>query len=160
VREALRAIDPDLPMYKVRTMEARVAESLATRRFATLLLVAFALVALALASVGIAGVMAYLVTQGQRDLGIRLALGATPRRLVLLVLRHGMAVTLAGLAAGMAGAGLLARAIQELLFDVEPLDPLTYLGAAAVLALVALAACYGPARRASRIDPIVSLRAE
>ena len=160
VREQLRASDPDLPMYGVRTMAERVDESLARRRFSMLLLTLFAGLALGLAAIGTYGVLAYLVSQGTREIGIRLALGATPGRILVLIVRHGMSVALAGVAVGVTGALLLTRFLRSLLFGVTASDPLTFAGIAALLTLVALVASYLPARRAARIDPMVSLRSE
>ena len=158
VRREIRALDPDLPIYNVRTMAQRVDESLARRRFSMLLLTLFAALALGLAAIGIYGVIAYLVSQGTRELGIRMALGATPRGILLLVVRHGLTVALAGVGVGLAGA-LRADAVHaqpavrrrrgrsgDLLRRVSLL-----------LTVVALAASYVPARRAARIDPMVSL---
>ena len=152
----IRAIDPDLPIYNVRTMGERVEESLARRRFSMLLLTLFAALALGLAAIGIYGVIAYLVSQGARELGIRLALGATPRDLLLLVVRQGMSVAVIGRSLGLAGAFVLTRFMRALLFGVQAGDPVTFAAIAATLTLVALAACYVPARRASKIDPVVS----
>ncbi len=160
VRRELREVDPDLPMYGVRTMAERVDESLARRRFSMLLLTLFAALALGLASIGTYGVLAYLVSQGTREIGIRLALGATPRRILVLIVRHGMSVALAGVALGVAGAFLLTRFMRTLLFGVTASDPLTFAAIAGLLTLVALFASYLPARRAARIDPMVSLRSE
>ena len=157
---AVRELDPDLPIYNLRTMSDRVGESLAQKRFATLLLSVFAAVALGLAALGIYGVIAYLVSQGTRELGIRMALGATPRGILLLIVRQGMTVALAGLAIGLAGAFVLTRFMRSLLFGVGASDPVTFVAIALVLAAVALAASYLPARRAARIDPVVSLRSE
>ena len=126
VRRELREVDPDLPMYGVRTMAERVDESLARRRFSMLLLTLFAALALGLASIGTYGVLAYLVSQGTREIGIRLALGATPRRILVLIVRHGMSVALAGVALGVAGAFLLTRFMRTLLFGVTASDPLTF----------------------------------
>jgi predicted permease len=156
----IRALDPDLPIYKMRTMGERVEASLAERRFSTLLLTLFAVLALGLAAIGIYGVLAYLVSQGTRELGIRLALGATPRDLLLLVVRQGMSVAGAGMVLGLAGALALTRFMRALLFGVQASDPLTFASIALTLTFVALVACYVPARRAARIDPMVSLRAD
>jgi predicted permease len=156
----LRAIDPDLPTYRVMTMTARVDESLARRRFSMLLLTLFAGLALGLAAIGIYGVMAYIVSQGTRELGIRLALGATPRAIAGLIVGHGMGVALAGVGIGVGAALLLSRYLESLLFGVAARDPLTFAAIPLLLASVALVACYAPARRAARIDPIVSLRSE
>ena len=147
-------------MYGVRTMAERVDESLARRRFSMLLLTLFAGLALGLASIGIYGVLAYLVSQGTREIGIRLALGATPRRILVLIVRHGMSVALAGVALGVAGAFVLTRFMRTLLFGVTASDPLTFAAIAGLLTLVALFASYLPARRAARIDPMMSLRSE
>jgi ABC-type antimicrobial peptide transport system permease subunit len=156
----VRTLDPDLPIYNVRTMEQRVDESLARRRFSMLLLTLFAALALGLAAIGIYGVIAYLVTQGTRDLGIRMALGATPRSIVVLILRHGMSVALIGVGAGLAGAFVLTRFMRKLLFGVAPADPVTFAAVALLLAGVAFVASYVPARRAARVDPMISLRSE
>ena len=160
VKNELRKLDADLPMYYIRTMQQRVDESLARRRFSMLLLAVFAGVALALATIGIYGVMAYLVNQGTREIGIRVALGATRRNIVSLVVRQGMALALSGVAIGLAGTFLLTRLIRSLLFGVQATDPVTFVGIALLLGLVALLASYIPARRASRVDPLVALRYE
>ncbi len=125
-----------------------------------LLLTLFAVLALGLAAIGIYGVMAYLVNQGTRELGIRLALGATPDGILLMVVQHGMLVALVGVAIGLVGAFTLTRLMRSLLFGVEATDPLTFAAIALLLTIIALVASYVPARRAARIDPIVSLRAE
>jgi ABC-type antimicrobial peptide transport system permease subunit len=125
-----------------------------------LLLSLFAGLALILGTIGTYGVMAYQVSQGTRELGIRLALGATPRRVLAFVLREGMAVALSGVAAGLAGAFALTRAMRSLLFGVAATDPLTFLLVPGLLLLAALAACYLPARRAAAVDPVTSLRSE
>jgi ABC-type antimicrobial peptide transport system permease subunit len=158
VRQEIRDLDPDLPVYNVRTMEQRVDESLARRRFSTLLLGIFAALASGLAAVGIYGVVAFLVAQGTRELGIRMALGATPRRIGLLVVRQALLIALAGLALGMAGAAALTRLMRSLLFGVAPTDRATYLLVFGLVAMTALAASYLPARRAARLDPMRSLR--
>jgi predicted permease len=160
VANELRAIDPDLPLYRVMSMTTRVEESLARRRFSMLLLTLFAGLALGLAAIGIYGVMSSVVSQGTRELGIRLALGATPEGIVRLIVGHGMLVALVGLGVGVGVAFVGARAMEALLFGVAPRDPLTFALIPLLLALVALAACYTPARRAARIDPVVSLRSE
>jgi putative ABC transport system permease protein len=160
VTQQIRQIDSDLPIYNMQTMGKRVEASLAERRFAMLLLTVFAVLALGLAAVGVYGVMAYLVNQSTRELGIRLALGAAPRDLLLLVVRHGMLTAVIGMSLGLAGAFALTRFMRTLLFGVHATDPWTFVTIALTLAGVALLATYVPARRASRIDPIVSLRAE
>jgi ABC-type antimicrobial peptide transport system permease subunit len=160
VRAVLHDLDPDLPMYNVRTMDDRVSESLAERRFAMQLLTIFAAVALGLAAIGIYGVMAYLVSQGRRELGIRLALGATPRAVVWLVGRHALVIAAAGVSVGIVAALGLTRFMESLLFGVHAADPVTFVSIAAALVLVAVTAGYIPARRAGRIDPVISLRSE
>jgi predicted permease len=160
IRQQISEIDPDLPMYGVRTMDDRVDASLARRRFSMLLLTLFACLALGIASVGVYGVIAYLVSQGVREIGIRLALGATPRRILGMIVGQGMRVALTGVAVGLAGSLVLTRFMRGLLFGVGERDPLTFVVTPALLAAVALAATYIPARRAARIDPIESLRRE
>jgi predicted permease len=160
IRAELQKIDPDLPMYGVRTMQDRVASSLASRRFAMLLLALFAAVAMGLASIGIYSVLTYLVNQGTRELGIRMALGATPREVLLLIIKQGMAVTGVGVTLGLAGAFITTRFMASLLFGVSAVDPVTFLAVPAILAAAALFASYAPARRAARVDPMVSLRSE
>jgi putative ABC transport system permease protein len=158
VRQEVRAVDADLPIYRLRTMEERVGESLARRRFAMLLLATFAALALGLAVVGVYGVMSYLVSQSTRELGIRIALGATPGTIRTMILSSAMAVTIVGMAAGLAGALGLTRLMRSLLFQVGPADPVTFLTIPAVLAAAALAATYLPARKAAQIDPLLTIR--
>ncbi len=158
VKRELHELDHDLPMYRVLTMEQRVDESLARRRFSTLLLGLFACLALALATIGIYGVMAYLVSQGTREIGIRMALGATQRGILGLVVRQGMVLALSGVAIGLIAAFALTRLMRSLLFGVNSADPITFAAIALLLALVALIASYIPAHRAARIDPMISLR--
>ena len=156
----IRAIAPDLPLYNVRTMSERVDESLARRRFAMVLLAVFATLAIGLASIGIYGVMACLVSQGARDIGIRLALGATPRDILMMVVRHGAMVAAMGTITGVVGAIALTRTLEHLLFEVTPTDGVTFATVIGMLACVALAGSYVPARRAANIDPVASLRSE
>ena len=160
VKYALRGIDPDLPMYSVRTMTERVADSLARRKFSMTLLVIFAGVALALAAIGIYGVMAYLVSQGTREIGIRMALGASQREIVKLVVFQGMTLAGSGVAIGLALALILTRLMQGLLFGINAADPVTFGAISLLLALVAFFATYIPARRAASVDPILCLRSE
>ena len=123
-----------------------------------LLLSIFAVVASGLAALGIYGVVAFLVAQGTKELAIRMALGATPRGVAMLVVRHGLVIAAAGSAFGVAGAFVLTRLMQSLLFGVGPADPVTYVLASGLVVTTALAACYVPARRAARLDPMRSLR--
>ena len=160
VARAIHELDSDLPLYHVTTMEQRVAASLARQRFLMQLLTVFAGVAMILAAIGIYSVMAYLVSQGTREIGIRIALGATPRGILGLVLRQGATVVVAGLVAGLAAAAAMTGLLRSLLFGVATNDPATFAIVAAVLGAVALAATYVPARRASSIDPIASLRSD
>jgi predicted permease len=160
VKQEIRAIDPDLPLYDVRTMDQRVAASLATRRFSMTLLAIFAAVAVALATIGVYGVMSFLVNQGTREIGIRIALGATQRGILTLVLTRGMALAGGGVAVGLAGAFGAARLLRSFLFGIRATDPMTFLMIPLVLIAVVLLATLVPARRASRIDPIDSLRCE
>jgi predicted permease len=153
-------LDGDLPLYNVVTMEQRVAESLARRRFSMLLLTLFASLALALAAIGTYGVMAYLVNQGTREIGIRIALGATPGRILSLVVSKGMTMALFGLALGLAGAFAFTRLMSKLLFGVQATDPATFAIISVMLIFIALLASYIPAQRAARVDPMVSLRYE
>ncbi len=157
---AVRELDRDLPVSNVRTMDEVLAGMLAPRRYSMLLLSLFAVVALALAAVGIYGVMSYAVTQRRHEIGIRLALGAQRSDILRLIVRHGMLLTGLGLAVGLTGAFWLARSLTGLLAEVEATDPVTFFGVALLLAAVALVACWIPARRAMRVDPIVALRYE
>jgi len=160
VRRELQALDPDLPMYRPMTMDQRVSASLARPRFAMTLLAVFAAFALALAAIGTYGVMAFLVSQGTRDIGIRIALGASQRDVLGMVLRQGTTIAAAGLTGGLAGAWALTRFMQSLLFGVSGTDRLTFGAVALLLASVALVATLIPARRAARIDPMVALAAD
>jgi ABC-type antimicrobial peptide transport system permease subunit len=141
-------------------MASRVEASLAERRFSTLLLALFAALALGLAAIGVYGVMAYVVTQGTRELGIRMALGASPRAILALVVGQGAGVAAAGLVLGLVGAAGLGRFMERLLFGIGPTDVVTWMAMPIVIGVVALAACYIPARRAARINPTVALRSE
>ncbi len=158
VKQQLHELDTDLPLYNVVTMEQRVHLSLARRRFAMLLLAGFACISLALAAIGIYGVLAYLVSQGTREIGIRMALGATRSAILGLVLRNGIALALTGVAMGVAAALLLTRLMQSLLFGVTAGDPLTFCTVPLLLLFIALLATSVPARRAARVDPAECLR--
>src|SRR6185369_5817229 len=158
IRREVRAVDPNEPVFSVRTMDAVVASALAERRFTMLLLALFAATALLLSAIGIYGVMAYFVTQRTHEIGVRMALGASTRDVVGMVLGQGARLAAAGVAAGIVGALLVTRAIGTLLFGVGPRDPGTLFALSATLTLVALVACYVPARRATRVDPIRALR--
>jgi predicted permease len=158
--EQVHGIDADVPVFEIATMQQRVHDSVARQRFAMTMLGAFAGFAMILAAIGIYGVMSFLVTQGTSDIAIRMALGAQRRRILALVLRQGMGLALIGIAAGLAGALSLTHMMSGLLFGVSATDPATFAGVAILLTLVAVAACYFPARRAMRVDPMVALRIE
>ena len=160
VNHELHELDRDLPTYRVITMDQRIAESLSRRRFTTILLTLFAGLALALAAVGIYGVMAYLVRQGTRELGIRMALGATQPAILRLVIRQSLVLALSGVGLGLIAAVAFARLVSGLLFGVRSTDPVTFGAIAVLLTAVALLASYIPARRAAKIDPMISLRCE
>jgi putative ABC transport system permease protein len=160
VRGQVWAVDKDIPISNIETMERLMAKSVAPRRFNLLLLGAFALVGLALAGVGLYGVMSYTVTQRTREIGVRMALGANTGDVLRLVIGEGMKLALIGAVLGLGGALALTRLLKTLLFGVSATDPLTFIVIAAVLIIVALLACWIPARRAARMDPLVSLRVE
>jgi len=160
VRAAIRELDPDVPAYEVQTFEQAVSRSLWRQRLQGQVLGTFALLALALAAVGLYGVVAYAVAQRTRELGVRMALGATRRDVVSLVLGQGARLTLAGVAIGAVASLALTRLLASLLYGVRATDPATLAGVSAVLAGVALAATYVPARRAARVDPLVAMRSE
>ena len=160
VEGVIHSLDPDQPVYHVKAMTGYLAESLARRKFSTLLLGIFGALALLLASVGIYGVMAYSVAQRTHEIGIRVALGAQRHDVLGLVVAHGLRLALAGIAIGLAAAWMLTRLLASLLFGVTPRDPVTFVCVVGLLAGVALLACYVPARRAMRVDPMVALRYE
>jgi predicted permease len=158
VRREIRDMGGDIPIFNLKTMRQRVDESLARRRFSTMLLAIFAVLAAGLASVGIYGVIAFLVEQGTKEVGIRMALGASPRSIGLLVLRHGMELAIPGIAVGVAGAFVLTRLMRSLLFGVGTADALTYGAVVTLVLATALTASYLPARRAAKLDPVQTLR--
>ncbi len=160
IRREVLAVDPDQPVYSLRTMESLLADSVRTQRVSLLLLGLFALLALGLASVGIYGVISYSVSQRSHEIGIRMALGAQPRDILALVVRDGIGGVTHGLLLGLGAAFGLTRFLSTLLYEIAPTDPATFAGVSLVLAAVALLACYIPARRATRVDPIVALRYE
>ncbi|HEV2349246.1 MAG TPA: ABC transporter permease [Terriglobia bacterium] len=159
-RQAINAVDPDLPVFDVATMQELVFQSMAEPRFNTVLLGIFAALAFVLATVGIYGVMSYTVTQRTHEIGVRLALGAEHGDVLTLVVGQGMMLTLIGEAMGLAAAFGLTRFLADFLFGVQPTDPMTFIGVSLLLSAVALAATYIPARRAMRVSPMVALRYE
>jgi putative ABC transport system permease protein len=160
LRRAVRAVDPELPVYSLRTLDELVADRTAQRRLAVLLISVFAAIALLLAAVGIYGVMSYAVTQRTQEIGIRMALGAEREHIVGMVLRSGARMAVGGVVIGLLAAFGLARLITALLFETSAADPPTFSVVPLLLMAVALVACYLPARRATRVDPIQALRYE
>jgi len=160
IRRAIQSVDADQPMSSVRDLDEMVSASLGQRRMSTVLLGTFAGIALVLACIGLYGVMAYSVSQRAREMGIRMALGARHLDVMGLVLRQGMTLVLAGIAIGVVAALLLTRVMASQLYDVRATDPATFVGVALLLAGVAFLATYLPARRATHVDPVVTLREE
>jgi predicted lysophospholipase L1 biosynthesis ABC-type transport system permease subunit len=160
VRDAVHSVDPGLPIAKVSTMTTLVGDSMTQPRFTMLLLAAFSALALMLASIGIYGVISYGVAQRTQEIGIRLALGAQPRNVFAMVLGQGVRLAGLGVVLGFAAAFGVTQLMASLLFGVQPTDPITFAAVPALLMAVALLACYLPARRATRVDPMVALRYE
>lgn len=160
IRQILQGVDPNLPLMRVATFDDLLSDVVAEPRFRSVMLVGFALSALAIATVGIYGLLAYTIAQRRRELGVRLALGAAPAQIVRLVLRRVLTPVFAGLLVGLGLAGVTMRLLQAFLFEVQPTDPRTLAGAALLLAAVAVAAIWLPSRRAARINPLDTLRAE
>jgi ABC-type antimicrobial peptide transport system permease subunit len=160
VREQVLAVDSNQPIYDVKTMDERVALTLGTHRFAVVLLGIFGAVALLLAAIGLYGVLAFAVSQRTREIGIHMALGARARDVLLMVVRQGMSLVLVGIGVGLLGAYALTRTVRSLLFEVAPTDSLTFVVVPLLLAIVGAIACYLPARRATKVDPLVALRYE
>jgi predicted permease len=160
IRRALDQINSRQVMYGVQTMSGIIADSLAARRFSMILLGIFATLALLMSCVGIYGVISYLASRRTHEIGVRIALGAEPRQVLQMVLAEGAKMALPGVAIGLAAALGLTRLMKNLLFGVSSCDPLTFAGVGGLLVLVALAACYIPARRATKVDPMEALRYE
>jgi putative ABC transport system permease protein len=154
------ALDGNQTLIGVETMEKVISDSVADRRFQMTLLAIFAVVALILAATGVYGVMATAVARRTHEMGVRLALGATARDVLKLIIGQGMKLALVGVGIGLAAAFGLTRLMKGLLFGVSAIDPLTFVAVALLLAVVALIACYIPARRATRVDPLTALRSE
>lgn len=160
LRRGIGAVDKGIVTSSVATLDQLVVNETAQPQFRTLLLAALAALALGIASIGLYGVVAYAVSRRTREIGIRMALGATSREVLAMVLRDGLAVAVIGIAAGTAGALALARVLAGLLYGITPTDPVSFLGASVGLLVLTLVASYIPARRAARVDPIRALRAE
>jgi ABC-type antimicrobial peptide transport system permease subunit len=160
VRSVLAAIETAMPLDDVRTLSSVVGDSLATKRLAEILLLGFAAVAVVLAAVGIFGVMSLSVANRSREFGVRLAVGAEPATLIGLVLREGAVLAIVGVGIGVAGALVATRWMASLLFEVSPTDPVVFASLSLLLGAIAVGACYVPARRAARSDPLVALRAD
>jgi putative ABC transport system permease protein len=160
IRSQILSVDKDQPVSDIMTMDQRVAKSVAAKRFVMFLLGTFSILALGLAAVGIYGVMAYLVTQRTQEIGVRMALGAQKRDVLRLVVMKGMTLAIIGAAIGVVASLALTRVMRSLLFEVTPTDWLTFIIASTVLLIVALVACYIPARRATKLDPLIALRYE
>jgi putative ABC transport system permease protein len=160
IRTVVSEVDHDLPLFDVITMDTLLAREVASQRFNAALLGAFAVFALFLAALGIYGVMAYAVSQRTHEIGVRMALGAAPRDVLRMVLTRGVTLALAGTALGLGASFALTRFLQSLLYGIQPIDPLTFFAVTLILLGVAFLACWLPARRAMRVDPIVALRYE
>jgi predicted permease len=160
VHEQVRSINPELPVFGAQTLDDALSASLSERRFSMEMVALFALTALLLAGLGIYGTISYLVSERAHEIGIRLALGAQRGKILEMVLRQGLGLALGGAAVGLVGALIVSHLMAGLLYGVRPTDPLTFVGVTLVLTVVALAACYIPARRAMRVDPLVALRYE
>jgi ABC-type antimicrobial peptide transport system permease subunit len=156
----VQSVDPELPVYGAQTLDDAVSGSLAERRFSMEVVACFAATALLLAALGIYGVISYIVSERTRDIGIRLALGAERGKILAMVLRQGLGLAMEGAALGLVGSVIVSHLMAGLLYGVMPTDPLTFIGVTLVLTAVALAACYIPARRAMRVDPMIALRCE
>ncbi|HSE99030.1 MAG TPA: FtsX-like permease family protein, partial [Blastocatellia bacterium] len=160
VRGQVGIVDKDIPVYSIATMQQRMSDSVAKRRFNMLLVGSFGFLALVLAGVGIYGVISYSVAQRTHEIGLRMALGADRRDIFRLIVGQGIVLTIIGIGIGLIGSFALTRLISTLLFGVTATDTLTFAGVSLLLSSVALAACYVPARRATRVDPMVALRYE
>jgi putative ABC transport system permease protein len=160
VRAAVQAVDGDQPVYDIQTMEQRLSDSVSPRRFNMLLLAIFAALALVLAGGGTYGVMSYYVTQQTHDIGIRMAMGAGRVKVLTFVVGKGLVILLCALAVGVAAAFVFSRVMSGLLFGISSVDVTSILGASFLLTTVGFLACYIPARRASKVDPMVALRYE
>jgi putative ABC transport system permease protein len=160
MRQAVQSVDRDQPIRRPQTLQATIARSVAPLRFVTVLLALFAGLALTLAAIGIYGVMSYAVAQSTQEIGIRMALGAQHHDVLKLVMGHGMILTVFGIGLGIACSLILTRVMANLLFEVKPTDATTFAVVSIGQAVIAMVACYVPARRATKLDPLVALRYE
>src|SRR6185295_12216504 len=160
IRQAIWSVDKNQPIIRVATMDQRLATSAAERRFALILFEAFAFVAVVLVAVGLYGVLSASVAERTREIGVRLALGAQRRDVLYLILRQGLTLTLAGVTIGLVASWAVTRLLTNLLYGISATDPLVFGGVSSLLIVVALLACYLPARRAMKVDPLVILRYE
>jgi ABC-type antimicrobial peptide transport system permease subunit len=160
VRGTIRSLDPTLPVTDLQTMEDALGIAMLPVRLAAIVVSGFALAALALAAIGLYGVIAFWVSQSNHDIGVRMALGARAADVMKQLVRHGMALTMAGLGLGLLGGLALSTVMSVLLYDVSSVDSIAYVGAAGILAAVALLAIYLPSRRATKVDPVEALRQE
>ena len=160
IRNAVRELDPTLPVYNLRSMNEVVSRSMVQPRFLAILLATFSGIALFLAAIGIYGVMAYSVAQRTQEIGVRMALGARQVHVLRLIFGQSLLMLTIGTIIGLAGAFALTRLMSTLLFEVTATDPLTYVSVVGLLTVVALLACYIPARRAAKVDPLIALRYE
>jgi putative ABC transport system permease protein len=158
IQGAVAQVDASLPLFSVSSMDQRLSDSLAGTRFNTVLLSVLGVIGLVLATVGIFGVISYFVSQRQQEIGLRMALGATPRKVLLLVVEQGLRPVVLGVVLGLAAAAVATRLLRALLYDVSATDPFTLAGVALGIILFATVAALVPARRATRIDPLVALR--
>jgi ABC-type antimicrobial peptide transport system permease subunit len=160
IRNAVQSIDKDLPLRDIRTQNEQIEDSISQERLFATLTAAFGILALILACIGIYGIMAYNVARRTSEIGIRMALGARSRQVLLMILRESSWLAILGVAAGLAAAFALTRFVRTMLYGIQPTDPTTLIAATVILLAIAIAAAYGPARRASRIDPMQALRHE
>jgi putative ABC transport system permease protein len=160
VRQAIWRVDPDQPMWKIRSVDWLVERSVADRKFLLALMIMFAALALALTVIGLYGVISYLVNQRTQEIGIRMALGAQVRHIITLILSHGVTLIALGVVIGLIAAVAATRLMAHMLYDVTATDPLTFSAIALLLTFIALVACYLPARRAAHVDPVIALRSE
>jgi putative ABC transport system permease protein len=160
VRTAMKELSPDLPIIGMKTMDELFSQSIGTQRLTVVMLSSFAALALILAAVGLYGVVSYTVTMRTREIGVRMALGAEPSQVLRRVLKQGVWLTVAGLALGLVGALCISRLMASILYEVSPFDGISFATVGLLLGAIGLFACLIPARRATRIDPLVALRAD